>query len=102
MILNIYSVKDVKVGVFKTPFFQNSNVEAIRSFQQAVQDENSVLNKYPADFELWHIGGFDDDTATFTVLDAKCLGNALTFKRENDLQGLGQQTSIPGTQNGEK
>lgn len=64
-------VRDIKADLYGQPFFQATVGMAQRSFSDSVNrpDENSLLFKHPADFELFHLGTFDDQTATFDLLD---------------------------------
>ncbi len=56
----IYSIKDLKVGTYSSPFFATHDQVAIRNASDVVNDEKTTLNKWPADFELWNLGIFDD------------------------------------------
>lgn len=69
MKLQVYSVRDAKGEVFNTPFFQKTHGEAERSFRQLVTDEKSMVNKYPEDFDLYHLGTYDDQLGTIQSLD---------------------------------
>lgn len=61
MILELYSIKDTKVG-FKVPFAQANIEQAKRTFKWLASDDESEIKKSPADFELWRTGVFDDVT----------------------------------------
>ena len=62
MTLKIYAIKDTKVG-FMQPFYQANNAVAIRSFTNAVNEEQTNnINRNLDDMELWHLGEFNDDT----------------------------------------
>lgn len=69
--LFVCAVRDIKADMYGQPFFQVSLGMALRSFSDSVNrpDENSLLFKHPADFELYHLGSFDDQTATFDLLE---------------------------------
>lgn len=56
----LYSILDVRAGFFSAPFVAPNHLVARRVFAQAVQDPASTLNKWPADFQLHHVGEFDD------------------------------------------
>ncbi len=56
----IYSIKDLKVGTYSSPFFATHDQVAIRNASDVVNDEKTTLNKWPSDFELWNLGIFDD------------------------------------------
>lgn len=69
MQLKAYSIRDSKAEVFNTPFFSKTHGEAERNFQQLTKDSNSMVNKYPEDYDLYHLGTYDDSTGTFEALD---------------------------------
>ncbi|WNK14020.1 MAG: nonstructural protein [Microvirus sp.] len=68
MITRMYSVRDNKVGVYHTPFFCDSDVNASRSLQMAVRDNKVQLSFFPEDFDLYFLGTFDDHDAVFNFL----------------------------------
>jgi hypothetical protein len=61
MKLNVYSVYDVKVCAYSTPFFSTNDSVALRSFQQVKRDPNSQVHHFPGDFQLYRIGTFTDN-----------------------------------------
>lgn len=65
MILNIYSVRDNKVG-FMNPTVEGSDAIAIRNFEFAVKNSKSLLNSHPQDFDLYKIGSFDSDSGAIS------------------------------------
>lgn len=67
--LKVFAIRDSKAEVFKTPFFQKSHGEAERTFQELVKDENSLVSKYPEDFDLYHIGEYNDQTGVIDALE---------------------------------
>ena len=58
----IFSIYDEKAEVYNTPFFQGTVGMALRSFQELVRDNESMLFKYPEDYILYRIGEYDDKT----------------------------------------
>jgi len=66
---NVYVVRDRKAGVHHRPFYERDHVMAIRGFEDACKKEDSPFRKWPADFELLHLGEFDDATGKFKQLD---------------------------------
>lgn len=60
MILQLYSVVDMKVGAFMPPFSARARGEALRSFQSACQDEKHQFNAHRGDYVLFFLGEFDD------------------------------------------
>ena len=69
MEMKAYSIRDAKAEVFNTPFFNKTHGEAERNFQQLVKDEKSLVSKYPEDYDLYHLGNYDDRTGVFYPLD---------------------------------
>lgn len=69
MKLKAFSIRDSKAEVFNTPFFQKTHGEAERSFKSLLNDQQSMIAKYPDDYDLYYIGEYDDQAGTFSVLD---------------------------------
>jgi len=69
MKLKAFSVRDSKAEVYGQPFYGNTHGHAERSFSQLVNDKTSQPGQYPEDFDLYHIGEYDDQTGIFTPLD---------------------------------
>lgn len=81
--MKIYSVYDSKAEAYMAPWYARTKGEAIRSFEQAVINPETQLNKHPADYTLFELGEFDEYTGTLTANIAKtALVNALDFGRE--------------------
>lgn len=62
MINMAYSVYDSAANAYLPPFFIHSEKMAMRSFQDAVNDQSHQFNKHPEDYILHRIGTFDDVT----------------------------------------
>lgn len=77
---SMYCVQDTIAGFAARPFMQKSDVVAIRSFKQAVQDPGTDINKNPADFNLMHIGFFDDETCILESSTPRALINGAQLK----------------------
>lgn len=69
MQLKMYSIRDVKTLVFKPPFVKHTHGEAERDFKSLVNDQQSMVNKYPEDFDLYYLGVYDDNSGKFEALD---------------------------------
>lgn len=65
--MQVFSVFDVKAAAFSTPFFSKNKFTAIRDFQNAVNDENTMLAKHPEDYILYDIGSFDEFTGALVA-----------------------------------
>lgn len=79
MKLQAFTVYDVKAESYTRPFFEQSTATAVRAFTDAVNEEGQDFNRHAEDYTLFHVGDFDDQTGTFTPLEPRSLGNALTF-----------------------
>ncbi len=87
MISKAFTVFDSKTEAYLRPFFCLSTGEAIRSFSDAVNDSSSMFFRHPADFHLFEIGTFEDQTAELEGERLTNLGCALTFKIEASNDG---------------
>jgi len=82
-----YSIRDIKGETFKTPFTQPTHGAAERYFEQLVQDEQSLLNKYPQDFQLFYVGNFNMSNGTIDKMDVpQHICDASTFTKINTAQ----------------
>lgn len=72
MVFGIYCVRDVKSG-FQTPTAQVNDSVAVRGFESAVINADSVLFTHAKDFGLYKLGEFDADTGRITPLDLPVL-----------------------------
>lgn len=80
--LQAFSVFDKVAKAFMPPFFIPNIGMAIRAFGDDVTRSNSHISKHPADFDLYHVGAFDDNDGTlysFAPSDRKVISRALDF-----------------------
>ena len=79
MKINLYSVKDCKIG-FNTLFDAPNNACAIRMFADSVNKPDTPLAQHPEDYQLFFIGTRDDETGD---LESKptFLENATAFTK---------------------
>lgn len=61
MIVNLYSIYDLKAGVYNTIFTQLNDSVAQRSFVHLVKDKDSTISSSPEDYVLYCVGTFDDN-----------------------------------------
>lgn len=81
MILQICVVRDSAANCYAAPMFVPSIGIAVRSFGDEVKrvDANNQLNKHPEDFEMFHLGTYDDNTATFAIGVMKSLARGVDY-----------------------
>lgn len=61
MIVNLYSIYDLKAGVYNTIFTQLNDSVAHRSFVHLIKDKDSTISSSPEDYVLYCVGTFDDN-----------------------------------------
>lgn len=84
MILQMLCVYDSKAGAHSTPFFTATLGLARRAFSDAANMPDHPVGKNPADYTLFLLGTWDDQTAVLTALpEHKNLGLASNFVKEN-------------------
>lgn len=78
MILQIYTLKDRLMNVFLTPFYSRGNVDATRQMTQSLKDpqlQQTPFVQNAKDYDLYHVGNFDDETAILTATTPELLAN---------------------------
>lgn len=96
MKINVYAVKDLKLG-FMSPFIRQNNDIALRDLMCTYCDPSpNYLNLTPADYELWLLGEFDNMSGQFTSapvyvangLEIKAQAEAIVFKQRSVIHGV--------------
>lgn len=77
MKLQVFAVRDRAIGAFMQPWFAPSVGAAIRAFTDSVNDATSPWNKHPDDYDLWHLGEWDDQNGRFEVSESGVLAGAV-------------------------
>ena len=67
MIFGMYAIKDAKTG-FMTPTVDQNDASALRNFEHAVNQSDSLLNSHPNDFSLYKLASFDTVNGIYEVL----------------------------------
>lgn len=65
MILKVFAIYDKAAEAYMQPIFAQTPGLALRIFQNAVNDPNSVINKHPQDFWMDVVAEFDDKSGEF-------------------------------------
>lgn len=79
----MFTVHDHKAAYYSPPFYARTNMEAIRTFAQAVNDPTHDIGRNHSDFTLFELGEFNDQTGEITLLETKAaLGNGVDFKAQ--------------------
>lgn len=82
MIRNIYSVYDSKLITFMQPFVADNDQAAISIFTSAVSEPGTEPFNYPADYSLFRVGQFNDETGHIEKTQHENLGIASQFQRK--------------------
>ena len=79
--MKIYAIKDNAIEAFGQPFFVKAQGQAVRMFKDEANNPESQIHKHAEDFELWHIGEFDEQTGTLsTTTNTERVARAIDFK----------------------
>lgn len=64
MEFQVLATRDIVANVYGQPMFVPHIGMSIRSFGDECKrkDPNNILSQHPEDFELWHLGTYDDNT----------------------------------------
>jgi hypothetical protein len=90
MLLKIFAIYDSKSEIYNKPFFAPTAGAAIRDFELAINNEDSMLAKYPDDYTLFEVGVYEDTTCEIRAYDAKIsLGSANEYKKQEQLKAVG-------------
>ena len=82
------AVFDAAVGQFTDPISVRSEMEALRSFTQFVNDPQSDFNRFAEDYTLFSIGEFDPDTGELIKYNTPTkLGHAVSLLTRAPSQG---------------
>lgn len=84
----IVVVRDIKANLYFPPMFYQSLGQAERHFRDEVNrpGDGNMLAAHPEDFELFHVGSFDDEICRFVILDTPtqlAVGSACVISKSN-------------------
>lgn len=65
MLTKMFSLLDIKIGVFNTPFFMIHEGSAVRAVIDLGSDMSTVIARHPADYVLVMLGTFDDQSGIY-------------------------------------
>jgi len=64
MKLDMYAVHDSAVGAYNRPMCFRSRGEALRSFADAVSQEENGFMRHADNYSWWFVGHFDDESGS--------------------------------------
>lgn len=84
MKLQVFAVRDRAMNGYLQPFFLQSEGLAIRSFTDEINraDPKNPMFAHADDYDLYHLGTFDDETGTFATKQPKqiCIGKQVAIR----------------------
>jgi len=84
MEMQLISLRDSKGEAFTAPKAHKTIGEAERFLQHLVNNpaEGNFLHLYPEDFDMYHLGSFDDQTGKMKLFDSpRHLTKAISFRK---------------------
>lgn len=96
MRLKLYAVYDHTARIHTAPFTARNDEEATRGFAQAVNTPGHQFGLYPADFNLFYLGEFDDSTGVIEPATPSSVVNGLHVQVKKSVPAA--QGELPGMQ----
>lgn len=85
MILFVVAIRDRAAQVYGQPNFVTSIGGAIRGFADEINRpaDNNMLSKHPEDFDMFHLGSYNDEIGEFQCGTPKqiAIGKDLVIKK---------------------
>lgn len=92
--LKVYAIFDAAVGAYMHPMFFQSHGQVIRAWLDACNDVSTSFYKHPADYTLFQIAEYDEESGVLQSLEAKIsLGTALELRSRTS----GGQVAVTGS-----
>lgn len=90
--MKIFAMYDTKAAFYMQPFPETSTISALRGFEVAVNNSDSIFKKFPDDFCLMELAEFNQHTGQIIPHDnPQNLGTARTVLKNNPIQLNGVQ-----------
>lgn len=69
MEIHIFAIKDRGINAYMRPFFGQHPNQAIRMFQDECNRPDGEVIKHPDDYDLYHLGTFNEETGQIKMLE---------------------------------
>lgn len=81
----IFCIHDHKAAAYLPPFFLHNIPMAQRVFTDCVNSKDHQFGAHPADYTLFHLGSYDDETALIKQNKSPTpIGNGVEFLKPSD------------------
>lgn len=87
MKLLIYAIFDQATAAYSRPFFLQTDSQATRTFTDSIVSKDSEFGAHPADYTLYRIGVYNDQTAKLTPRDNVKIATALELVAVENQKG---------------
>lgn len=77
--MQLFAIRDNKVEAYNSPFTAANYQVAIRMVTDTASDTNTMFNRHPEDFEIYHIGEFDEKTGIVESCPHVQIGKIIDF-----------------------
>lgn len=77
MIQNVYAIRDEKAALFLQPFMAVNDLVAVRTFGEAIANEDSRFRIHAPDFSLHRLGQFNQTSGELAPEPPQHLAEAL-------------------------
>lgn len=90
VLLRLYSIYDLKAEQFSPPQVYHNDMLALRAFEGLVNDDKTLINSYPEDFNLYYVGDLGDTDGRYCIESSDetrvpvLVGRALDYVRDVD------------------
>lgn len=81
MNINLYSIKDTKLGKYCQPFTAPNNEIAKRMVTSTIRAGGNNIADYPEDMQLYKLGYYNEDTGEL-VTELEFLANCTEFTKK--------------------
>jgi hypothetical protein len=82
MILNAYSIYDLKACLYHPPFYMHTDAAASRALSDTVNDASTNISRHPADYVLYCVGTFNDASGSLEPISPRRhVADAASFVR---------------------
>lgn len=84
MLQEIFTIRDSKAGSFGIPFYSPTPGTAERQVRELTNDPQSLVCKYPEDYDLYKIGTYNQLTGKIENLDSpQHICKAISLKKQS-------------------
>lgn len=72
-------IRDLKAESFGLPCVFDGPRQAVRSFCDLLDDKETLVGKHPTDFQLLHVGDWDDVEGVLTSVERAVIVDGATY-----------------------